>query len=200
MCWNREVSLVTGTTAVALSSYLLVYGKGNDIPVALVSLGIALMQFAEALMWDQLETGQEGAGGQLGLLALFLQPLLLGLGIWWTSGADWRLAAAFVAVWGICALPTLLPLLRQRWPVAAGSCGHLQWSFLQPMLSSPFAALYWPIMLAGWLLLRPFSEGAGYALTAVGTLGITWWWYPGEWGTLWCFLANALPLGRILWY
>lgn len=192
MCWSYEVSLVTGLTATALSIYLLMYGKGNDIPIALVSITIALMQFAEALMWNE-----DTRGGQLGLLALFLQPLALGLGILWIRGWMWGVIG-FAALWGILAIPTLRSLLSKKWPISVGNCGHLQWSFLNPMLESSFAPLYWIVMMGGWLFLQPFEEGVHYAFIAIGTLGITWKVFPGEWGSLWCWIANALPLGRIL--
>ncbi len=197
MCWNREVSIITGTTATALSVYLLIYGKGNDIPIALVSLAIALMQFAEAMMWEGLDTSEETwatQGGRLGLLALFLQPLALGVGILGVT----QKTLLFVGIWAMFALPTLLPLLRRTWPVHAGPCGHLQWSFLEPMLASSFAPFYWVVMLGAWLFMKPLEEGIRYALIAVGTLVITWKFFPGEWGSMWCFLANALPLGRLL--
>jgi hypothetical protein len=198
MCWNREVSILTGTTATALCGYLLVNGKGNDIPVALVSLAVALMQFAEAFLWEgvnQQDISKTTLGGRIGLLALFLQPLALSVGIAWVRG--WSVPLVGV-VWAILALPTLLPLLRREWTAQAGKCGHLQWSFLEPMLQSAFAPFYWVVMLGGWLLFQPLSEGVWYSTMAVTTLLVTTHFFPGEWGTLWCFIANALPLGRIL--
>lgn len=193
MCWNREVSLITGTTATGLSLYLLITGKGNDIPVALVSLAIALMQFAEALMWEQ-----NPLGGHLGLIALFVQPLFLALGIVWARGFPLWSALTVLIVWVLFGLPTLYRLLQHtEWPAEPGCGGHLRWSFLDPMLASPFAPIYWITMLGGWLLFKPFHEGLEYTLTAVGTLLITQMFFPGEWGSLWCFLANALPIGRL---
>ncbi len=192
MCWSYEVSLFTGTTAAALSVYLLVYGKGNDIPIALVSITIALMQFAEAMMW-----ANDTRGGKVGILALFLQPLALGLGIAWIRGWMWG-AVVFAGIWATLGIPTLRRLIKEDWPISVGKCGHLQWSFLAPMLESAFAPIYWATMLGAWLLLEPFEEGAHYAFMALLTLGITWKVFPGEWGSLWCWIANALPLGRIL--
>lgn len=198
MCWNREVSWTTGITATALSSYLLFTGSGNDIPVALVSLAVALMQFAEALMWEG-----DPLGGHLGILALFLQPLALGLGVVWTFGLSWiwTLVAGglFAGMWAIFGVPTLRSMLsKAEWPAKPGCGGHLQWSFLGPMLASPFGPFYWIVMLGGWLLFRPFQEGLEYSMGAITTLLITWFFFPGEWGSLWCFVANALPLGRMV--
>lgn len=199
MCWNREVSIVTGSSASILSIYLLIFGKGNDIPIGLVSLAIALMQFAEAFMWEAWESKQKSSiGSQLGLIALFLQPLVLGLGIAWTRNAPYWVFFGFVFIWAVLAFPTLLPLLHQTWPIQPGCKGHLQWSFLDPMLQSPFAILYWAVMLGGWLLLKPLAEGINYSIIALVTLFVTWFFFPGEWGSLWCFLANALPIGRLL--
>ncbi len=200
MCWSKEVSIVTGATASILSLYLLYIGKGNDIPVALVSLAVALMQFAEAFMWEGVNTDSQSKmtlGSQLGLIALYLQPLVLGVGIAWTR--NWKTEGIlFGGLWSILALGTLPSLLSKKWIIKSGTCGHLQWSFLEPMLRSSFAPFYWIVMLGGWLLFKPFSEGLRYTLLAIGTLVVTWLFYPGEWGSLWCFLANALPLGRLL--
>lgn len=200
MCWNREVSITTGVTASVLSVYLLVFGKGNDIPVALVSLIIALMQFGEAFMWDgwdKDDTVASSRGAHIGILSLMLQPLVLGLGSLWVHGACVWALGLFGAVWLLAAVP-LVPLLRQTWKPQPGCGGHLRWPFLKPFLESAFAWLYWPVMFGAWLLFKPFSEGVQYSLMAVGTFAVTWWLFPGEWGTLWCFVANLLPLGRIL--
>lgn len=200
MCWSREVSLTTGVTASVLSVYLLAFGKGNDIPVALVSLVIALMQFGEAFMWDGWEKEDMPAsslGAHIGILSLLLQPLVLGASVLWIRGfPSWTLVV-FGLIWFAAAFP-LRSLLRREWRVQPGCGGHLRWPFLKPFLESAFAYLYWPVMLGAWLLFKPFSEGFQYSLMAVGTFLVTWRFFPGEWGTLWCFVANLLPLGRIL--
>lgn len=202
MCWNREVSIISGTTASILCVYLIINGKKNDIIIAVISLTIALMQFAEAFMWEGYNTGnisKSNFGGNLGLVALFLQPLALGLSILLLSGYSVVLSIAFVVLWVVLGVPNLLPLLKKKWLSKPGCNGHLQWEFLEPMLSSSFAPLYWIVMLFGWLLMKPISEGIHYSILALTTLFITWNIFPGEWGSLWCFIANLLPLGRILW-
>ncbi len=151
-------------------------------------------------MWEGVNTNSESKmtlGSQIGLLALFLQPLALGLGVAWIR--NWVTEGfMFGGLWSILAIPTLVFLLSRNWKIQPGTCGHLQWSFLEPMLRSSFAPFYWAVMLGGWLLFKPFSEGLRYSLLAIGTLIVTWLFYPGEWGSLWCFLANVLPLGRLL--
>lgn len=201
MCWNYEVSLGTGVSATVLSLYLLMKGKGNDIPVALVSLVIALMQFGEALMWKGavLSNARKSTqGAHLGIVSLLLQPLVLGLSTLWIRGfrAEWL--GVFVTVWILTAIPIGRNLLQQSWNPQPGCGGHLQWPFLKPFLKSPFAVVYWVVMFGAWLLFRPFSEGFQYSVMAIGTWALTWWLFPGEWGTLWCFVANLLPLGRLI--
>jgi hypothetical protein len=200
MCWNREVSLTTGVTASVLSVYLLVNGKGNDIPVALVSLVIALMQFGEAFMWQghaSKDIAGSSLGAHIGILSLLLQPLVLGLSVLWIRDVSGWILAAFSAIWLAAAFP-LRSLLHREWLVEPGCGGHLRWPFLKPFLESAFAWLYWPVMFGAWLLFRPFLEGLQYSAMAIGTFLVTWYLFPGEWGTLWCFVANLLPLGRIL--
>lgn len=201
MCWSYEVSLMTGATATIMSVYLLTYGKGNDIPIALVSIVIAFMQFGEALMWKGVTEKDERKstlGAHVGILSLLLQPLVLGLSALWISGFPTSILILFVGLWNIMSFSVARSLLSQSWNPQPGCGGHLRWPFLQPLLDSIFSWIYWPVMFGAWLLFRPFSEGLHYSLMALGTFGITWWLFPGEWGTLWCFIANLLPLGRIL--
>jgi hypothetical protein len=202
MCWSYEVSLITGATATVLSVYLLLKGKGNDIPVALVSLAIALMQFGEALMWRGYEDSslqKSTLGSHIGIVSLLLQPLVLGLGVLWSRGVPAWILVLFLGLWCGVAIPVGKRLLSRTWNPLPGCGGHLRWPFLKPFLESAFAGLYWPVMFGAWLLFRPFSEGLQYSLMAIATFSVTWFFFPGEWGTFWCFVANALPLGRILW-
>lgn len=201
MCWSYEVSLITGVTATAMSLYLLTFGKGNDIPVALVSIVIAMMQFGEALMWqgvDKKSVKFSTLGAHVGIVSLLLQPLVLGLGVLWIRAFPTWILGLFSLLWISVAWPIGRQLLGESWTPQPGCGGHLRWPFLKPFLESAFAWLYWPVMFGAWLLFRPFSEGFQYSFMALGTFGITWWLFPGEWGTLWCFVANLLPLGRLL--
>jgi hypothetical protein len=212
MCWSRQVSLATGWSASILSFLLLVRGRGNDIPVALVSLTIAAMQFAEAYMWESIEIPMEQVedrvrkvetatrGARAGMTSLFVQPLVLGLVslVWGRAKATPLRILGFVSAWACLALPTFFEVWERKWvaPALPGSRGHLEWAFLPPIRNGLFPWLYWPVMLFAWLLLVPLWEGAFYSFMSVLTLILTVFFYPGEWGSLWCFLANALPLAR----
>lgn len=201
MCWSYEISLITGISASVISIYLLVNGKGNDIPVAFLSLSIALMQFAEALIWKGVNLSNPQIsthGAHLGIISLLLQPLVLGLSTLWIRGISVLLLGAFIFIWIITSIPIGYKLLQQTWNPQPGCNGHLQWPFLKPFLESPFAVLYWIVMFGAWMLFRPFSEGFQYTIIAITTWLVTWKLFPGEWGTLWCFIANILPLGRLI--
>jgi hypothetical protein len=203
MCWNREVSLATGTSSVVLSLFLLLRGRGNDAPIALLSMAVALMQFAEVRMWEFQETRDlsvANQGAHLGITALFLQPLLLGTATIYLRTGSWIATAAFVATGIAVAAPLYWKMIQKSWipPATVGCNGHLEWHFTEEIQGSAFGIFYWIVMLGAWVFLRPAWEGLLYGGLAIGSVLTTIALYPGEWGSLWCFLANGLPLLRLL--
>jgi hypothetical protein len=51
-------------------------------------------------------------------------------------------------------------------------------------------------MLGAWFLLP--VNGPFYAIIAFITAILTIAIYPGEWGSLWCFMANLLPVLQLI--
>lgn len=197
MCWSYEASLITGITATIMNAYLLAYKKGNAIPVALLGIVIAIMQFGEAFMWKgvtEKDKRKSTLGSHIGIISLLLQPLVLGMSIMWIRGFPTLVLSAFFGIWCIMSYSISYSLLTQHWNPQPGYGGHLQWPFLQPFLNSIFAWLYWCVILGAWLLMQPFSEGLKHSLGALSTYIITKVFFPKEWGTLWCFIANILPI------
>ncbi len=203
MCWNREVSLITGTTSVVLSSFLLWRNSGNDVPIALISLAVALMQFAEAFMWEGLaeQNDKKGdLGGKLGITALFLQPLILGISCLHFGGFG-RLGVTLFAVLGLLvSVPLYRKMMQKEWhqPATVGCNHHLEWLFTNDIRGTAFGVFYWVTMLGAWLFLKPFHEGLFYAGIATASVLVTLKLYPNEWGSMWCFLANLLPFLRLI--
>jgi hypothetical protein len=202
MCWSREVSLATGATSVGIASFLLFRNRGNDVIIALLSMAIAFMQFAEAKMWEFMETGERAdatLGARMGITALFLQPLVLG-GATAFIAAGPSIAAVFLLAGIILAAPLYYRMMRKSWlpPATVGCNSHLQWAFLKDMYMQPYSIFYWIVMLGSWIFLQPLWEGLVYGGIAVLSVLITLIFYPGEWGSFWCFLANALPILRLM--
>lgn len=202
MCWNRESSLITGTTSVALSSFLLWRNRGNDVPIALISLAVSLMQFAEAFMWEGItaEEPEKGTlGGKLGTTALFLQPLILGTACLYFGGFGLLATGLFAVLGLLVSAPLYRKMMQKEWrpPATVGRNGHLEWLFTADIRGTAFGVFYWITMLGAWFLLTPRSEGAFYAIIAAVSVFLTIQFYPGEWGSMWCFLANLLPVSAV---
>ena len=193
MCWNEQVSIGTALTAAALSTFLLFRRRGIDVGIALFALVVALMQLGEFWMWRGLKDPiQAKRGARTGILSLLLQPLVLG-GIVLASRFPTFLPL-FVLVWLGCSWRSFG--LRDPATATPGPNGHLVWNFLSDM-KTEFFVLYWPILLGAWFFLQS-SEAWIYGVGAVVSVGISKVLFPAEWGTLWCWWANLIPLIRLL--
>ena len=187
---------------MVLVFFLLLRGRGNDVPIALLRAAIALMQFAEAQMWEFQATRQAAVGAQgarLGITALFLQPLLLGSAALYLRGG--MVAASLFGTIGLAiAAPLYLRMMQKSWipPATVGCNAHLEWQFTKDMRGTAFGIFYWIVMLGAWAILLPSWEGLLYGGLAAGSVLLTIGLYPGEWGSFWCFLANGLPILRLL--
>jgi hypothetical protein len=152
-------------------------------------------------MWESQEGNNEAIediGGKLGVTALFLQPLLLGTTSLYYGGFGIQATAIFVCIGLLASVPWFINAVRTTWrpPATIGCNGHLEWLFTKDIRKSAFGIFYWITMLGAWWLLP--HEGPMYSLMAAASVLITIRFYPGEWGSLWCFLANLLPLTRIV--
>ncbi len=196
MCWSEGVSLGTAVSATFFSILLLLRRQGIDVGIALFALTVALMQLGEAWMWRGLQDPAKATGGaRLGILSLLLQPLVLGCTVLVYRGFP-TYALLFAFVWILAAWRSFHVLLA---PAAAtpGPHGHLEWNFLPAVSTPEFMGLYWPVLLGAWYFL-PAKEAWLYGVGAAGSVGISKLLYPREWGTLWCWWANLLPVVRLV--
>ena len=153
-------------------------------------------------MWEGLNTDdakKSDLGGKLGITALFLQPLILGISCLYFGGFGLLITLLFVTVGLLISVPLYLKMMRKEWnlPATVGYNGHLSWLFTADIRGTLFGVFYWITMLGAWLLLKPLKEGIFYAGIAAVSVLITLKLYPNEWGSLWCFLANLLPVTRL---
>ena len=196
MCWSEQVSLGTVLSAAAFSVFLLFRRRGVDVGIALFALVVALMQLGEYWMWRGLQdSGEAKKGARVGILSLLLQPLVLG-GVLLVYLGFPTFLPLFALVWFFCSLRSL-KTLQDPAVATPGPNGHLVWNFLPDMSTPEFLGLYWPLVLGAWFFL-PTSEAWMYGIGALVSVGVSKIVFPVEWGTLWCWWANLLPLQRIL--
>ncbi len=195
MCWSENVSLGTAISAVVISTLLIYRNRGIDVGIAMFALVVALMQLGEYWMWQGLQDTKKAIrGARVGIVSLLLQPLILGSTVLVYTGFP-TVALAFVFVWLLCSWRSWRTFQTPEL-ATPGPNGHLQWNFLSALNTPEFVGLYWPVLLGSWYFF-PSKEVWMYGIGAAGTVGLSKILYPQEWGTLWCWWANLLPLLRL---
>ncbi len=190
------MSLGTAISAACFSILLLYRNKGIDVGIALFAIVVAVMQLGEYWMWRGLDdSSQATLGARMGIVSLLLQPLVLGCVVLIYLGFP-TVALMFAFIWFLCSWRSL-QVLKNPTTAIPGPNGHLEWKFLPDMSTPEFLGLYWPILLGAWYFL-PSKEAWMYGVGAAASVGISKILYPQEWGTLWCWWANLLPLSRLL--
>lgn len=191
MCWNADVSLKTfliGMAGIGLGAYL-----GLSLPVLLFCFTIVTMQLIEYVVWTYYEdddVNYKASVAAAGLL--WLQPIASMLVI---QSLPLKLTMLFI----YC----LLSLLGQsalwkkdtkkQYSMKRADNGHLSWKFLskEPRtyieLAVFFFFLFTPILMTGNLDLLALASA---------TLGISIYsyWCENTWGSMWCWIVNALVL------
>lgn len=190
MCWNASVSI--NTFLLGLFAMALAVGNGVTQPRrCLFFLSFVSMQLVEAFLWRNLgRPAANRAGSVAGYALLILQPL--------ASLASARMdartlalsAGAYVALVAL-ALTAGRPWSSIDFSARRAADGHLAWGWLDRL----------PVwILLPWLFFFVFRfayerEWLSLALV-VGSLALVYATHArsGTWGSLWCWLANAVSI------
>lgn len=79
MCWNKEVSFLTGAFGTTVSLYLYKRNKGHDRWFSVVLLSISVMQWAEFILWYDIEKNKTHKTNLNRYISIYILPLIITL-------------------------------------------------------------------------------------------------------------------------
>ena len=79
MCWNKEVSFLTGTFGIIVSFYLFKRNKRHDRWFSVVLLTVTLIQWAEFILWYDLEINNTHKTNLNYFISVFILPFIISL-------------------------------------------------------------------------------------------------------------------------
>lgn len=215
MCWSAEVSLITFITSITMCIYIWYRNGNNDRALALWIGAFSLMQLFEFFMWINMK--DHSFVSKLSLVFILAQPLILASALLLIGNIndDNTLISKKWLKWilgiviGISLIKVIYTIYysfwkeyNSQWLSVKGENCHLVWYFIKNQNDMPFLTrinnFYFIPLFITCLLIKPFNLGLVYAL--FGFISFNWsaYYYGLEYGSLWCWIANALALFTIL--
>lgn len=218
MCWSAEVSMITFITSAVMCGYIWHRNNENDRPLALWIFTFSLMQLFEFFMWRNMR--DHSWASKISLVFILIQPVVLGAGLL-TMGkvqgqdentddtknniGEWgtwirRILWVFVGIVVIKVIYTIFWLLTKEkdksWLSEKGKHCHLVWYFTRnedkmPYLTRINKSYYIPLLFTA-LSIAPLYKGLIYSILGAVSFNFSQWYYGQEWGSIWCWMANAL--------
>ena len=224
MCWNWEVSLITGLLSVTVGVYTYRRNKDGDFDrwIAILATAVGSMQFLEMIMWlDQSCTGwNQGASFTAFMLLTWVHPwvsVYLAFKYWYKSDEtnkrldDPKTRKAMLyqlyffdfcmfltLVWSVTRtavyVPTTDDLLCSRPEIT-----HLAWDWDRHLVKGGYVQFYGiftfgPVFCQGW------NRGLFWALwaTTIGLLA-TYAQSGGGEGSMYCWLGSLSAVWQLLY-
>ena len=136
MCFNKEVSLMTGIIGISLCIYLFIRNNPNDRFISIAFIFVAGMQFIEYFMWiGQSDNKINILATKLGFLLLWLQLVFLlssFLGTLWIPKIIIVFASILSLIVFLIACLFIYNINAKQdknWIIRPGLNKHLSWSF-----------------------------------------------------------------------
>lgn len=186
MCWNESVSLNTfifGTFAVVFALYNNIISFWQAIGI----MSFVSMQLIEYFTWRNLKNKDiNSLLSKLGLGLVIVQPALMNTYL--LSQGELYNFLGLYAMFIVLTLTVLYPIQDIDFSMHKASNGHLAWNWLNIPA----------IVLLGWVgfFTWPLLNGKHYKSfgIAVASIAVIYGLYKtsNTWGSLWCWIVNAL--------
>lgn len=190
-----------------LGVFATLFGLANGVIAPMDALFVQVfagMQLVEFFMWRAIEAGTSTRPASMAGLALILaQPAVSALRLAQTGhGGRPRLGWAVLAAYVVITTIYMTFTHPTRFESEVGASGHLRWlwaSSSSKTSASTYAVAAWATALIAPLVLMRGGWNHACAALAVLTLLASCWffWRDGTWGSVWCWVVNAVSLGII---
>jgi hypothetical protein len=206
MCYDAKTSIGTFLFVSAAAVYLWMRNGTTDRAVGLILVSIALIQFAEFIIWTHMgPTPENHIVSTLIPLLLYLQPILISFIMWNFKAGLYPELYKCVFYGSLAFLPFYIYYLTQMYTPTAysviGPKGHLEWpisQFKSTLFGNISLALYVSVILLMFLTLKnrflAIVFGLGYAISGLYYK----LYYDRDWGSVWCHSANAMMVAALL--
>ena len=204
MCINSTVSIVTWTTSTILSLYLIYRNNYNDRYIGIVILGYALMQLIEYFMWKN-QNNKFGniISTKLAFILLWLQPFIITFALlffnnYFTNTIYIYILYLFTFIYFIGFIYSIYNTFTYKnnnfWISKPGKNCHLIWGFMKYnklLLSIVYLSSFFFILLS-----KPLKSSLVIFIILLFTYLYSKINYnkSQEYGTIWCWIANILPI------
>jgi len=209
MCWSAPVSLATFISSSLMSAYLWNRNITNDKPFAIFIMCFSLMQLFEFFMWSDMK--DHSFSSKLALIFIFLQPFSLVAGLYYFRPTLYKQLWEKAVLLGVGVLSLLKASVAayngfvtdadKKWLSVKGKRCHLVWSFIKNNDKMPQLArvdnMYILLLLLAMLMIKPIAHALFFVFLTFGACLYTKKYYPGENGSLWCWIANIIALTAI---
>ena len=209
MCWSAPVSLATFISSSLMCAYLWNRNITNDKPFAIFIMCFASMQLFEFFMWSDMKG--HSFSSKLSLVFVLLQPLSLVAALYYYRPNLYKQLWEKAVLLGVGLLSLLKASVatyhafvtdaKGKWLSVKGPNCHLVWWFNKYANKMPQLAqldyMYNFLLIMAMLMIKPFGHALFFVFLTFGACLYTNKYYPGENGSLWCWLANIVALTAI---
>jgi hypothetical protein len=193
MCWNAEVSFMTGFFTYLISYYIFKRNIGYDRWFALVLFAVGTIQWIEGILWKNLD------GDINYYLTTYAIPLVLVaeflLSIYGATLYE-KVNGKLIIFYVVIAIAMFI-MMSHKGQSTYVDDGSLKWG---SDASNFTEGLFFCLMLVLPFILHMKDDTYKYliVITVVGLLVLARIYHPDTWGSNWCLFGNILSAAALL--
>lgn len=186
MCWNASVSLNTYIFGLFASSFAY-YNGATDLLGFLLFQSFIIMQLIEYFIWSK--TFSNSLLSQIALFAILCQPVLNILKIQkMPKLIPYLLVAYFIFI--IIVYTIITPLNTLEFSSVPSKNGHLAWKWFSWNIY--IIVIWFAFLSARWVIDEMYLILVFVSIALI--ISIILYKETQTWGSMWCWLANAISI------
>lgn len=193
MCWNASVSLNTFLFSL-FTIVLAVFNNVLSIPLAAYYLSFVSMQLVEYFLWKNIDKIEYNTlWSKIALVVIILQPIMTILCIGYSDPIMWLMLTLYL-LFILYVATVVKPFHTIDFSSERAENGHLRWNWLKFPL--------WVLVIwVGFVFFENIYHHRWLdAFWKICVVAIIYYTYiqSGTWGSMWCWIANAIAI-YLLW-